>query len=98
MTDHAPTEDAPRVATTPDPGTSIWAIVSLIGVIVPIVGIVAGHIGLVQTGPGKLAGRGFAIAGLVLGYASIAMTLLTLLVIGALLPGLEQFLEELPAE
>jgi len=98
MTDHALTESAPDGATTPDPGTSIWAIVSLVGIIVPIVGIVAGHIGLVQTGPGRQAGRRFAIAGLVIGYTTVFMTIVTLLVIWSLLPGLEQFLEDLPAE
>lgn len=98
MTEHAPAESAPDATTAPDSGTSIWAIVSLAGIIVPIVGIVAGHIGLVQTRQGRQAGRGFAIAGLVIGYAGIVMAILSVLAIWSMLPGLVWFLDELPAE
>jgi hypothetical protein len=66
--------------------TSSWAIASLIlsicgWTVLPLLGaiggVVTGHIALheIAASEGRLEGRGFAIAGLVIGYASIVLSL-----------------------
>lgn len=68
--------------------TSGMAIASLIcSFFVPLVGVILGHIALSQinNSNGRLGGRGVAIAGLVVGYAFIALSLLFVVVFFVLL-------------
>jgi Domain of unknown function (DUF4190) len=79
------------------PSTSGWAIASLIlaicgWVVLPLLGsiggVVTGHIALheIADSQGRIEGRGFAIAGLIIGYAGIAAVLCTaVLVVGLIL-------------
>ena len=56
--------------------TNTFAIISLAGaLVVSLVGIVFGHIALAQIKKTGEPGRGFAIAGLAVGYASIALSI-----------------------
>ena len=66
--------------------TNVLAIVSLVTSIVglSLVGVITGHIGLNQIKKTGEEGRGLAIAGLVIGYISIAAVLLWLLAFGGL--------------
>ena len=58
-------------------GTNGLAIASLIcAFIVPLVGVILGHIALSQIKQTGQEGRGLAIAGLVIGYAYIALALI----------------------
>ena len=65
--------------------TSPWAIVSLVCGIVwfmwigSIVAIVTGHVALREIRSRNMAGRGLAIAGLILGYLGVAILLLYVL-------------------
>ncbi len=77
------------------PSTSTWAILSLIaGIISPVLiiacflslftsifSVIAGHLAIhsIRHGAGRLEGRGVAIAGLILGYLSLALTLAAIL-------------------
>lgn len=64
---------------------NVLAIVSLVTSILgfSLVGIVTGHIGLSQIKKTGEDGRGLAIAGLVIGYLSIAALVLFILFFGA---------------
>lgn len=57
----------------------LCGLVSYLPVIPWIVAIVTGHIGLSQIGRTGEAGKGMAIAGLIMGYLGIAMTLCTII-------------------
>lgn len=92
------TEPTDRRPVPADREINAWAIISLLGILVPIVGIVAGHIALVQTRAGRAVGRELAIAGLVIGYAGVVMTVVTVLLLWSMLPVLGMFLEDLPPE
>lgn len=77
------------------PSTSTWAILSLIaGIISPVLiiacflslftsifSVIAGHLAIhsIRQGAGRLEGRGVAIAGLILGYLSLALTFAAIL-------------------
>lgn len=65
------------------PSTNPWAIASLICSIVgiSILGIIFGHIALseIKRANGWYTGRGMALAGLIIGYAGIALTILVFL-------------------
>lgn len=67
--------------------TNVLAIVSLVASIVGfgLVGVITGHIGLNQIKQTGEQGRGLAIAGLVIGYISIAFVLLWFFAFGGLL-------------
>ena len=67
--------------------TNVLAIVSLVTSILgfSLVGIVTGHIGLSQIKKTGEAGSGLAIAGLVIGYLSIAALVLFIFFFGAAL-------------
>lgn len=79
---------APALAAAPDTPTSTAAIVSLVfgilGVVFmlpligPIVAVVAGHVARneIRRADGRLAGDGMALAGLVMGYTMLVLTLL----------------------
>ena len=68
-------------------GTNGLAIASLIcAFIVPLVGVILGHIALSQIKQTGQEGRGLAIAGLVIGYAYIALALIFVCGIFALQP------------
>lgn len=87
---YPPAGQAPMGYVAPYPGpmapsTSGWAIASLIlsicgWTVLPFVaaigGVVAGHIALheISASQGRLQGHGFAVAGLVIGYAGIVLT------------------------
>jgi hypothetical protein len=83
------------------PSTSGWAIASLILAIggwtfLPLLGaiggVVAGHIALheIASSNGQVQGHGFAVAGLVLGYAGLVLALCTVIfVIGLLVASLQ---------
>jgi hypothetical protein len=74
--------------------TNVLAIVSLVTSIIGfgLVGVITGHIGLNQIKKTGEEGRGLAIAGLVIGYITIAAALLILLIWGLALGGLAVFL------
>ena len=84
---NSPFEQRPTMgyAGAPVP-TSGWAIASLIvgiaGFCVPLIcsvfAIIAGFIGLSQTKEGRATGRGMAIAGIILGFAGLALNILML--------------------
>ena len=80
------------------PSTSGWAIASLIlaiggWTILPLLGaiggVVTGHIALHEIGSsdGRIEGRGFAIAGLVVGYAGLVLALCAFIFVFGLLVG-----------
>ena len=67
--------------------TNVLAVVSLVSAfVVNVVGIITGHIALAQIKRTGEKGRGLAIGGLVVGYVSLASTIIlgTLLIIGIL--------------
>lgn len=68
------------VGATPVPaGTNSMAIAALVGgLVLAPVGIVCGHIALSQTTATHQAGRGLAIAGLVIGYSWTALTVVAI--------------------
>jgi len=67
------------------PSTNPWAIASLICSIVgiAILGIIFGHIALseIKRSNGWQEGRGMALAGLIIGYIEIGLTVLVLIVV-----------------
>jgi hypothetical protein len=67
--------------------TNVLAIVSLVASILGLglVGVITGHIGLNQIKTTGEQGRGLAIAGLIIGYISIAAALLWFFAFGGLL-------------
>ncbi len=67
--------------------TNVLAIVSLVTSILGfgLVGVITGHIALSQIKQTREAGNGLAIAGLVIGYISIAAIVLWLFVFGGAL-------------
>jgi hypothetical protein len=69
--------------------TNVLAIVSLVTSILgfSLVGIITGHIGLSQIKKTGEAGSGLAIAGLVIGYISLAAVVLWIFIFGAALIG-----------
>lgn len=69
-----------------------WALIGL-----PcLLAAVSGHIGLAATRSGELAGRGMALAGLLLGYASLLILAVLMLVIPADLADAVRYLYDLP--
>jgi peptidyl-prolyl cis-trans isomerase B (cyclophilin B) len=61
-------------AYAPEPGTNVLAIVSLVSAFfVSLVAIITGHIALSQIKRTGEKGRGLALAGLIIGYAGIAI-------------------------
>lgn len=77
----------------PEPSeTNIWALASIISGVLAwlglfgiggLVAIIAGHVakGQIRQSAGRMSGDGLATAGLVLGYANVALTLLTICLI-----------------
>ena len=88
------------MALHPVPRTSTTALLSLIfGIlswcVLPLVGavvaVVTGHVAraeLRRAGPGELEGDGMAVAGLILGWANLAITLFGLLLVLFLFGGI----------
>ena len=78
------TAELPAPATAPTPGTpwNVLAIVSLITSLVgfSLAGIITGHLSLSQLKTSGEQGHGLALAGTIIGYASIALGLLIALV------------------
>lgn len=73
-----PTSPPPAPAAPAE--TSALAIVAFVGsFFVPVLGIVLGHVSLAQVRRTHERGRGFAIAGLAIGYAWLAFVLLVVL-------------------
>lgn len=61
-------------AYAPEPGTNVLAIVSLVSAFfISLVAIITGHIALSQIKRTGEKGRGLALAGLIIGYISIAL-------------------------
>lgn len=61
-------------AYAPEPGTNVLAIISLISAFfVSIAAIITGHIALAQIKRTGEKGRGLALAGLIIGYVSVAL-------------------------
>jgi type IV pilus assembly protein PilA len=93
---------SPGAASPPDPTfigpqqTSGMAIGSLVCgllpffLVTPIIAVVLGHVSLsqIKKSAGRLKGKGMAIAGLVLGYATIAMIPLILIIAAIAIPNL----------
>lgn len=68
-------------ASAPQPGTNVLAIVSLVSAFfVSIVAIVTGHIALSQIKRTGEGGRGLALAGLIIGYVSVAVTVFLVII------------------
>ncbi|GIW06603.1 MAG: hypothetical protein KatS3mg060_1408 [Dehalococcoidia bacterium] len=82
-----PPPERPKPAAPPTSNLAIAALVAgvVAWVIAPLVGaviaIVCGHLALrdIEASSGAVEGRGLAIAGLILGYAQVAVAALTLL-------------------
>ncbi len=80
-------DQTPQVNQRPVPATlgdlNLFALLSLIFSVTGfhLVGIVMGHIALVQLKRVQQRGRGFAIAGLIVGYASFALIGLVVLAV-----------------
>jgi hypothetical protein len=85
---HTPDAQPIVVETPTAASTNSLAIVSLVTSVIGlgVVGVITGHIGLSQMRRTQEQGRGLALAGLIVGYVSIAAGLLAL--IGAVLYGL----------
>jgi hypothetical protein len=76
--DHRYTQAGPAPAPAPTT-TNTLAIVSFVGsFFVSLVGIICGHIALVQIKRSGEKGRGFALAGVIIGYAGAAAWIFTL--------------------
>jgi uncharacterized protein DUF4190 len=84
-----PAVPQPGIYTTPTPPTSTAATVSLIAgilayvflpVIAAIVAVVAGHMARkeIRNSGGQIGGSGMALAGLILGYVQIGLTILAI--------------------
>lgn len=72
---HAPSTYASASQPTAPERYNLFSLVSFIGAfIVPIVGIVFGHLALRQMRRTHEAGRGFALAGLWVGYGIVALS------------------------
>lgn len=80
----------PKIPGTTDSGYNIMALVSLIGgicsyVLLPfvgaLVGIICGHMGVKQIKENGGQGRNMAIAGMVLGYINIALSIISVIAI-----------------
>ena len=68
-------------AYAPEPRTNVLAIVSLVSAFfVSIVAIITGHIALSQIKRTGENGRGLALAGLIIGYVSVALGLVVIVV------------------
>lgn len=85
---------APPATPTGRAGWNPWAVMSpIVAVVIPaigtIAGIVLGHLGLSQTKKTGERGRGFAVAGLVIGYGSI-IAVAVWLVFSMLMPSTTQ--------
>ncbi len=67
-----------------------WTLLPFLG---SLVAIVTGHMarGEIRRSPGGLDGDGMAVAGLVLGWVAMALTLVTLFIVFAFLGGLAWF-------
>ena len=91
MTDTSPGEPRPQqpvpaAYTQPSqstPDTSVFAILSLIGAFIfaGIPGIIFGHLALRSIRTTKESGRGLALAGTIIGYVNLGLTILAGLVI-----------------
>ena len=82
---------------------NVFSLVSLIGVfVVPIVGIVFGHLALRQISRTREPGRGFAVAGLWIGYVTIALTVLFVfvyvMIVFSMMLSLGSYYASLPAD
>lgn len=100
----APAQFAPAVPQPVVPERyNVFSLVSLIGAfVVPIVGVVFGHLALRQISRTREPGRGFAIAGLWIGYVTIALTVLFFLVyfiiVFSMMLSLGSYYASLPAD
>ena len=76
-----PAQQVPQVQqATTDGQTNTYALVSILTVMLsPIFGIIFGHLALSQIKRNGDAGRGLALTGVILGYASIALILIFML-------------------
>lgn len=81
----APAQPAYPAYGQPTPGyyappTNTLAILALVlGIVIPVGGIICGHIALGQIKRTGEGGRGLALAGLIIGYALTALTLLVII-------------------
>lgn len=76
---------APAYSAAPAPGAqaplNVLALVSFIGsFFISLVGIICGHIALSQIKKTGERGRGFALAGVIIGYAAIALTIIFIII------------------
>lgn len=79
---------APYTGTTPTDGLAITSLVcgilgiTMCGIVTGIVAVICGHMSLkkINTSPTPFAGKGMAIAGLVMGYLSILISALVILI------------------
>ncbi len=77
----APEPQQPYSAQPAGPKTNVLAIIALIGgFVIPLAGIIVGFIALNQIKTTGEAGRGLAIAGIVVGFVVGALTLLAIAV------------------
>jgi len=84
-------------------GKAIFSLVCGVLCLVPpaaIVAVIFGHLSLseIRRSAGKLAGRGLAVTGLVLGYAGVALTIVWLVLIGIAIPRVMRAQREAIAE
>lgn len=70
---------APKVDPNAAPTNTLAIVALVLGLTVPIGGIVLGHIALSQIKRTGEAGRGMALAGLIIGYAYTALVVLAIL-------------------
>ena len=77
-----PGSPQPYAQHVPSEKYNVLAIVSLVTSVlgISLVGIITGHIGLSQIGKTGEKGRGLAIAGLVLGYLGILISIIALVI------------------
>ena len=93
----APSYSAPPQNQGGEPPLNTLALVSFIGsFFISLVGIICGHIALSQIKKTGERGRGFALAGLIIGYVAIAITIIAIIaaVMGAI--ALSSYDTELP--
>ena len=80
----APSYGAPSYAAVPqpsNPGTNVLAIVGFAcSFVVALAGIICGHIALSQIKRTGESGRGFALAAVIIGYCSVALSVFLVVV------------------
>ena len=82
-----PYQNQPNANFTPQlpQGMAVTALVAgilsllMCGLFAAIPAIICGHIGIKQADRGEASGRGMAMAGMIMGYASLALTVLVIL-------------------